>query len=182
MEHQALIQTRHWVEKVVVGFNFCPFAYRELERGSIRFVLSEALSIEDALQDLLQEIEYLDDNPDTETTLLVFALNFSDFEDYLDLADLADALVFEQGYEGTYQVATFHPQYRFADTTEDDAANYTNRSPFPMLHLLREETVERAIAQLADPEAIPRRNVEFAREKGLAYMQVIWEEISGKNL
>ena len=170
-------KTRTWVEKVVVGFNFCPFAYREMERDSIRYVLSEAMDMEAALTDLLMEMQRLDANDTTETTLLILPLAFTDFEDYLDLVDLADALLFDNGYEGIYQVASFHPEYRFADSGEEDAANYTNRSPFPMLHLLREASLERVLEHHINPDAIPERNVSFAREKGLAYMQVILEEI-----
>lgn len=174
----AIEKTRTWVEKVVVGFNFCPFAYREVERESIRYILSEGLNEESALTDLLLEMQYLDAHEETETTLLILPLAFTDFEEYLDLVDLAEALVYDQGYEGIYQVASFHPDYRFASSDdEEDAANYTNRSPFPMLHLLREASLERVLEHHINPEAIPERNVQFAREKGLAYMQVILEEI-----
>ncbi|MDH5711889.1 MAG: DUF1415 domain-containing protein, partial [Gammaproteobacteria bacterium] len=107
----------------------------------------------------------------TETTLLVFAEGFKDFGDYLDLVELAQDLLADQGYEGIYQIASFHPDYCFADAELDDAANYTNRSPYPMLHLIREASMEKALAHYPEPEKIPERNVEYARELGLEEMQ-----------
>jgi hypothetical protein len=168
-------QTQNWIEKVVLGLNFCPFAHKEVENNRVRYVQSDAFQAEAALQDLLKEMHYLEDHPETETTLLIYPLGFSDFDDYLDLLDLANALIEDQNYEGIFQVASFHPNYLFADSGPDDAANYTNRSPYPMLHLLREESLERALENHPNPDAIPERNVKFAREKGLAYMQVLLE-------
>ena len=168
-------QTQNWIEKVVLGLNFCPFAHKEVENNRVRYAQSDALQAEAALQDLLKEIQYLEDHPETETTLLIYPLGFSDFDDYLDLLDLANALIEDQNYEGIFQVASFHPNYQFADSGPDDAANYTNRSPYPMLHLLREESLEKALENHPNPDAIPERNVKFAREKGLAYMQVLLE-------
>ena len=174
-ENEIIQQTRNWVEKVVIGLNFCPFAQRELIKERVRFAVSDSISIEAALENLLREIHFLEDNTGTETTLLIYPLAFTDFDDYLDLLDLANALVEDQGYEGIFQVASFHPLYQFADSAKDDAANYTNRSPYPMLHLLREESLELALENYPDPDTIPERNVKFAREKGLGYMQVLLE-------
>jgi hypothetical protein len=172
---EYIIQTKKWVNKVVVGLNFCPFAHKEVENNSIRYLVSTAMDMESALEDLLREMQFLDNDEKVETTLLIFPLAFADFDDYLDLMDLADALIEDQEYEGIYQVASFHPDYVFADSHEDDAANYTNRSPYPMLHILREASLERVLENNPRPEAIPERNVKFAREKGLAYMQVLLE-------
>jgi uncharacterized protein len=174
-ESEIIRQTRNWVEKVVIGLNFCPFAQRELINERVRFTVSDAIGIEATLENLLREIHFLEDNIGTETTLLIYPLAFSEFDDYLDLLDLANALVEDQGYEGIFQVASFHPIYQFADSAKDDAANYTNRSPYPMLHLLREESLELALENYPDPDTIPERNVKFAREKGLGYMQVLLE-------
>jgi len=174
-ENEIIKQTRNWVEKVVIGLNFCPFAQREMINNRVRFAISDALNIEQALENLLQEIHFLEDNSGTETTLLIFPLAFTDFDDYLDLLDLANALIEDQGYEGIFQVASFHPNYQFADSAKDDAANFTNRSPYPMLHLLREESLELALENYPNPDTIPERNVKFAREKGLAHMRVLLE-------
>lgn len=174
-ENEIIKQSRNWVEKVVVGLNFCPFAHREVENNRVRYVVSQSTGVESALEDLLKEIHFLEDNEETETTLLILPMGFSDFDDYLDLVDLTDALIEDQEYEGIFQVASFHPDYVFADSHEDDAANFTNRSPNPILHILRESSLERVLEHHPNPEAIPERNVKFAREKGLAYMQVLFE-------
>ncbi len=115
-EQEIIRQTRNWVEKVVVGLNFCPFAHREVENNRLRYIVSPALNIEAALEDLAKEFHFLDEQEETETSLLILPLAFDDFDDYLDLVDLAEALVEDMGYEGTYQVASFHPNYLFSDS------------------------------------------------------------------
>ena len=170
-EPTIIKQTRCWVKSVIVEHNFCPFARRELERDSIRYSINHDTDLEPALQAVIDECVYLNENDATETTLLVFAEGFKDFGDYLDLVELAQDLLADQGYEGIYQIASFHPDYCFADAELDDAANYTNRSPYPMLHLIREASMEKALAHYPEPEKIPERNVEYARELGLEEMQ-----------
>jgi hypothetical protein len=170
---KAIQQTQEWLDQVVIGFNFCPFAYKVKAEGRIRYQSSETTDLEEALFFLLDEIKHLEENPSTETTLLIYSKGFQDFEDYLQLLDLADALIYDQGYEGTYQLASFHPQYCFDGSEEDDPANYTNRAPYPSLHLLREASIEEALKHHLAPEKIPERNVEFARTKGLEAMQQI---------
>ncbi len=158
--------TRCWVEKLVVGENLCPFAGRELSRDKIRFAVCDVTDAEPALQALIGECVRLDAHAELETTLLIFSAGFADFDNYLDLLAVAEALLVEQGYEGRYQLASFHPAYVFADADSDDAANYTNRSPYPMLHLLREASIARAIKQHVDAEGIPQRNIRHARALG----------------
>lgn len=170
-------RTRRWVEEVIVAHNFCPFAAREVARNSIRYAVNPESRLADTLEVLVGECETLDCDPAVETTLLICPQGFEVFEDYLDLVELADALLVEQGYEGTYQLASFHPDYRFADAPPDDAANYTNRSPYPMLHILREDSLERAIAAHPDPEGIPGRNIRYAREQGLAALRDLFERV-----
>ena len=167
----AIAQTRCWVKNIIVEHNFCPFARRELERESIRYHISHENKLETALQTIIDECVFLDENKETETTLLIFDAGFASFNDYLELVELGHALIEDQGYDGTYQLASFHPDYCFADTEQSDAANYTNRSPFPMLHLIREASMEQALKHRTDPETIPERNVEYARELGLDEMQ-----------
>lgn len=167
---EAIIaRTRQWIETVVVGMNFCPFAKRELRRGSVRFSVGTDPDLEAVLFQLIEECTHLDADAATETTLLILPDGFADFDDYLDLAGLAEDLLAEHGYEGVYQVASFHPDYRFADADDNDPANYTNRSPYPMLHLLREESLESAIANYPDPDAIPDNNIVKARALGPDY-------------
>lgn len=162
----SLRQTRAWVERFVIGREVCPFARREFERDSIRYVPVSAVSFEAALLALIDECRRLDDDAAIETTLLVLTEGGEEFGDYLDLLDVAEALLDDQGYTGVYQLASFHPDYCFAETDAADPANYTNRSPWPMLHLLREAGVTRALASFAHPERIPERNVATLRRVG----------------
>ncbi len=165
----AIEKTQQWLEEVVIGLNFCPFAKRELRKNAVRFILHESGDMQETLQQLIAECEFLDANPETETTLLILPNGFEDFLHYLDLTELAEDLLAEQGYEGVYQVASFHPEYCFADADSDDAANYTNRSPYPMLHLLREASLDIAIDNYPDIDAIPNNNMQKARSLGAAY-------------
>ena len=160
----SLSQTRDWVKRFVVARDICPFARRELDRDSIRYVAVSARPFESALLALIDECRRLDDDPGIETTLLVLTQGVADFDDYLDLLGLAEALLEDQGYAGIYQLASFHPAYCFDGVDESDPANYTNRSPSPMLHLLRETSIERALVGFAHPERIPERNVRLLRE------------------
>jgi len=163
---QALTVTRAWVETFVVARNVCPFAGREVARDTIRYVAVDAGDWEGALHRLVAECERLDESPEVETTLLVLTPGLEAFDDYLDFLAVAEALLDDQGYEGTYQLASFHPDYCFEGVEEEDPANFTNRSPYPMLHLLREAGLERALEYYPDPEAIPERNVAAMRELG----------------
>ena len=168
--NQATIdQTQQWIEAVVVGLNFCPFAKRELRKNAVRFVLNESGDMQEALEQFVAECEFLDVHPETETTLLILPNGFEEFLYYLDLTEMAEDLLAKQGYEGVYQVASFHPEYCFADTNADDAANYTNRSPYPMLHLLREASLDTAIDNFPDIDSIPDTNLQKARSLGIAY-------------
>ncbi|MCE8023347.1 DUF1415 domain-containing protein [Billgrantia aerodenitrificans] len=162
----ACAATRDWVEGFVVAHNVCPFARRELVNDSIRFVEVSAAQWEPALQALVEECRRLDDTPQIETTLMLLRPGLEDFDDYLDFLDVAEALLIEQGYEGVYQLASFHPDYCFDGAEQDDPANFSNRSPWPMLHLLREAGLEHALAHYPDPEAIPERNIERMRQLG----------------
>jgi len=123
------------------------------------------------LEALVKELYYLDENEDIETTFIILPNNFGDFTTYLNLVDIAEKLMEKEDYEGVYQLASFHPQYCFAGEHINDAANYTNRSPYPMLHILREESITTALENFPAPYSIPERNIAFARGKGLAYMQ-----------
>ncbi|WP_300320416.1 DUF1415 domain-containing protein [Idiomarina sp.] len=162
-------QTQRWVQQLIVKYNICPFARREVERKSIRYVVAEQPDIASVLQQLLDEAKHLDETPETETTLFILPQGFEGFHGFLDLVDMADALLIEEGYEGVYQLAHFHPDYCFDGEPQDDPANYTNRSSFPTLHLLREASLEKAIEQYDDPESIPERNIEFCRRKGAEF-------------
>ncbi len=174
MEESSIIEhTKNWLRDVVIGCNFCPFAGREFKRETIHYTVVQNSDREKILQTLALQLERLNDYPAIETTLIIIPENFEDFYSYLDLVSLSEMLIEREGYEGIYQVASFHPNYLFAGSSENDASNYTNRSPYPMLHLLREESISKALESYSHPEAIPERNIEFANRKGLQYMQAL---------
>ena len=172
-DNQAIAQTRAWIDAVIVALNFCPFARRELDRDSVRFRVIREDSLEQYLLALIDECLLLDRDPDIETSLLILPQDFAAFDAFLDLLEMANALLVEQGYRGVYQLASFHPDYCFADAPANDPANYTNRSPFPLLHLIRESSIERAVANYPQPALIPERNMALAREKGSLEMQAL---------
>jgi hypothetical protein len=174
LEERSVIEaTRKWVEDVVVGYNLCPFAKRELVRDRVRFVVSGADNEDSLLQALQTELLRLEDEPDIETTLLIHPHGLKDFELYNEFLDAADGLLTYLDMEGVYQIASFHPDYQFADTAPDAAENYTNRSPFPMLHLLREASLEAAIDSHPDVGGIPPRNIELMNQLGAEKMRAI---------
>ncbi|MBF6647398.1 DUF1415 domain-containing protein [Methylobacter sp. BlB1] len=172
-DQQAISTTQAWVKSFIIGYSICPFAKREWDRGSIYYTVKRTADIEYFLEQLIQECERLDSDDGIETTLLIYPEALSSFDDYLDYLDIAERLLIEQGYEGIYQLASFHPGYCFEGAAQDDPANYTNRSPYPMLHLIREESIERAVAAYPHPENIPERNIELTRRLGLAKMQAL---------
>lgn len=165
-DQQIIIATQTWLTTFIIAFNICPFAHREQQRNSIRYRVAHPRDMEKALQTLAEECAYLDSNPETETTLLIFAEQFEAFDDYLEMLAIAEQLLTDQGYEGVYQLASFHPDYRFETDVDDDPANFTNRSPYPMLHIIRESSIERALQHYPDPENIPTRNIKVCRELG----------------
>jgi uncharacterized protein len=157
---------RRWVETMVVGLNLCPFAKRELLHDRVRFAVTDATSEHQLTAALTDELALLERDPSVETTLLIHPWVLEDFSAYNQFLDLADQLLRQLDLEGVYQVASFHPQYQFAGTAPDEAENYTNRSPYPLLHLLREESLERAIEAFGDVEDIPARNIRLMNEMG----------------
>ena len=161
--------TSRWLERAVIGLTLCPFAKAVHVRGLVRYVLSDATTPERLLADLAGELAYLQTvDPDvTDTTLLIHPRVLGDFHDYNAFLDDADAAVDALGLTGEIQVASFHPDYVFAGADLDDPANCTNRSPFPMLHLLREDSVARAVAAYPDPDAIVERNVATLERLGI---------------
>jgi len=164
----AVAHTRAWVERAVIGLNLCPFAKAPQAKGQVRYVASAAVDVEALLHDLIDELQRLADAADTdiETTLLIHPQVLGDFADFNDFLDLADRAVVELGLEGVLQVASFHPQYQFADSAPDDLGNATNRSPYPTLHLLREESIDRAVEAFPHAEAIFEANIATMRELG----------------
>ena len=169
-ENQHIVEaTRQWLEKVVIGLNLCPFAALPWRQGRVRFRVSEATGQLQLAEDLAAELLSLQvsDPAECETTLLIHPQVLGDFPDYNDFLELADRLLENLALDGTLQIASFHPDYQFADSQPDDPANCTNRSPYPMLHLLREASIEAATANLPDPDVIFERNIQTLRKLGM---------------
>ena len=164
-------RTKNWVNTVVVGLNLCPFAKREIDSKRVHFCVSDAVNPQQLLASLHAELIRMEKDTSIETTLLIHPHTLQDFGHYNDSLDLFDALVADMQLEGIYQIASFHPQYRFAGTRSEDIENYTNRSPYPMLHLIREQSLTRAVASYPDINGIPRRNIELLRSLGVDKVQ-----------
>jgi hypothetical protein len=160
--------TRLWIERAVIGLDLCPFARAVYAADRIRYVASQAPTPEALLEELLRELKTLAaaDPEAVDTTLLIHPHVLLDFHDFNDFLDVADAAVADLGLEGVLQVASFHPAYQFAGTTPADITNFTNRSPHPTLHLLREASVDKAVAAFPDAEAIYGRNIAMLRRLG----------------
>lgn len=162
-------KTQAWLSDIIIDLNLCPFAKKEFVNDSIHYYVSNDESFDKALETLIHQCEFLMNNASIETALIIFDLGFNHFEQYLDLLDFSNQLIEESGYEGIFQIASFHPDYCFEGEDINDAANFTNRSPYPMLHILREDSLEKVLTTYKNPEKIPEQNIELAREKGAEF-------------
>ena len=168
MDEQIIADVEQWLDEVVIGLDLCPFAARPRREKRVRIAVSHATDDEALLNDLQAELERLSDTPaaELETTLLAIPNMLEDFADYNDFLDAVDLWVEQFGWEGDLQVASFHPRYQFAGSAPDDIANATNRSPWPTLHLLREDSVSRAVDAFPDPDSIIGRNIATLESLG----------------
>jgi len=166
----VLAQTRRWLEKAVIGLNLCPFAKAVYVKNQVRLVVSQARHADDLLEELDRELDLLVATPaeEIDTTLLIHPTLFEDFLDFNDFLEIAEGVVDEHGLEGVVQLASFHPRFQFEGTELDDIGNYTNRAPFSILHLLREESVERAVEAFPEAEAIFDENIKTMEQLGHA--------------
>lgn len=146
----------------MIGLNLCPFAAKPQRNGQIKIEISNATNDEDLLKSMYQELLILDETPvnELETTLVVVPNMLGDFDDYLLAADWFNAILVNEGWEGVYQIATFHPEYCFDGCEPEDKENLTNRAPYPIFHLIREASMEKVLARYPNPEAIPDNNIE----------------------
>ena len=160
--------TRQWLEKAVIGLNFCPFAKAPHVKNLVRISVSQARHLDGFLEDLDRELQLLGDTPadELETTLLVHPTLFPDFDTFNQMLDIADAAVVDNGLEGIVQIAPFHPDFQFEGTDSDDIGNYTNRSPSPTLHLIREDSIAKAAQAFPDASAIFERNIALLEKMG----------------
>ena len=169
-EEQVLAKTRHWLEAAVIGLNLCPFAKAVYVKNQVRLVVSKARHADDLLEELDRELDLLVATPASEidTTLLIHPTLFEDFLDFNDFLEVAEGVVDEHELEGVVQLASFHPQFQFDDAEPDDISNYTNRAPFSILHLLREESVERAVEAFPQADTIFEANIATLEKLGHA--------------
>ncbi len=174
-----IAETRKWLEQIVIGLNLCSFAKAVYVKDQVRFVLSDATTPEALVEELAEELILLRDTPaeQIDTTLIVHPDVLTDFLEYNDFLDNADAAIEALDLQGILQVASFHPQYQFAGVAPDDVSNYTNRAPYPTLHLLREDSVERAVAAFPDPDVIVERNIDTLDKLGIEG----WTRLLGRN-
>jgi len=177
-EDDIIAATREWLEKAVIGLNLCPFAKAVTLKNQVRFVVSAAPHLDGLLEDLDRELDFLAvaDPEAVDTTLLIHPTLLPDFLDFNDFMQLAEAAVGEHGLEGVIQIASFHPAFQFEGTAPDDMGNYTNRAPFPTLHLLREASIERAVAAFPEAATIYERNIDTLRALGHAGWQALWRK------
>ena len=186
----AIESTQFWLKHTVIGENFCPFAKREVERDTIRYCVETSTDAADQAARILAECRWLDVNPSTQTTLVILepeatpakptqrvrarnTFDVYDFDHFLALYEECVWHMQRQDYEGIYQLATFHPDYQFASEPITSASHYTNRSPFPTLHILREDSLERAIESYKQPELIPENNIARAEARGADYFKAL---------
>ncbi len=176
----VIASTRTWIERAVIGLNLCPFAKAVHVKNQIRYVVSQAMTEEELLVDLGRELRLLADaDPEVcDTTLLIHPRVLGDFPDYNDFLDVADAAIDALGLGGILQVASFHPHYQFANTAVDDVTNCTNRSPYPTLHLLREDSVDRAVDAFPEADRIYETNIETLERLGQDGWMALWRDPS----
>ncbi len=174
-------QTRQWIDRAVIGLNLCPFAKAPQIKGLVRYSITKTRKTETLLQALSDQLLYLESTaPEIcETAVLIHPNVLKDFLDYNDFLDDADQLLDRLGLDGTFQIASFHPEYQFAGASKDDVSNYTNRSPYPMLHILREASLDKALQGYSDPEAaadsIVMRNQETLQKLGKEGWAKLWD-------
>ena len=178
---QIIESTRRWLQRAVIGLGLCPFAEKVYRDERVRYHVSEQRSAAGLLEELRSELELLQatDASRCETTLLIHPWVLNDFIEFNDFLQICDETVANLGLEGEIQVASFHPRYQFAGTESGDVENHTNHSPYPTLHLLREASIERALAGIADPQSIYEKNIVTMRELGEAGWQALWPEPQG---
>ena len=167
-EDRIVLATKNWLEQFVIKYNFCPFAAKPFRENRIRYASYTVSTEEKLAEKLIDEILLLKnaDPQQLETSIVVVPDMLTDFLDYNQFLDVADTILAELNVEGVIQIASFHPQYQFADLSSDDVRNYTNRSPYPMFHLIREDSIEKA-RTVMDTEAIPDRNMQVLLDLGI---------------
>jgi len=179
LKHEKIIEsTRRWVENFVIELNLCPFAKQELVSNRVRFVVTDAETEEQLLRALRNEFELLNADSSIETTLLIHTQVLQEFYNYNQFLNIAHSLLLEMQLEGIYQIASFHPDYQFDNTDPSDIENFTNRSPYPILHLIREASLEQAIAKYPDVDQIPLRNIALMKSLDREKLKLLLKDCS----
>jgi len=181
-ESSVVLATKQWLEAVIIGLNFCPFAKKEFVNNTICYHESKADQIKVALHELIEQCRYLQAHDELETTLIIYRDGFRGFERYLDLVDYGNDLLVDSGFEGVFQLASMHPEYCFDGEDYDDASNFTNRSPYPIIHIIREASMARVLSVYNEPEKIPENNIVVANEKGANFFQQLLKSIHKNHL
>ena len=180
-ESNVVAATKHWLAEIIIGLNFCPFAKKEFVNNTIHYHLSENEQVKTALHEFIEQCQYLQDHDELETTLIIYEQGFRRFERYLDLVDYANDLLVDSGFEGVFQLASMHPEYCFDGEDFDDASNYTNRSPYPLIHIIREASMAKVLSVYSQPDKIPENNITLAKQKGSTYFKDILKFIHDKH-
>ena len=172
---------RAWLESFIVGLNLCPFARPVIASDGLRIAICESEDLDQLHRAFLTELDLIQQSKEQEiaTTLLVMPNALTDFDDYLMFIDNAEALIEELGLDGTIQLASFHPDYLFDGETEDSASHFSNRSPYPVIHFLREEMLTDALEEFPNPEQIPLRNISTLEKIGRAEIELRWQKLRG---
>lgn len=168
-ESSAVLATKQWIEEVIIGLNFCPFAKKEFVNNTIYYHESTTDQVKAALHELIEQCRYLQAHDELETTLIIYRDGFRGFERYLDLVDYGNDLLIDSGFEGVFQLASMHPEYCFDGEDYDDSSNFTNRSPYPVIHIIREASMARVLSVYNEPEKIPENNIALANKKGTTF-------------
>lgn len=179
-ESNAILAIKKWLEDVIIALNFCPFAKKEFVNNTIHYHESTVDQVKPALHELIEQCLYLQAHDELETTLIVYRDGFRGFERYLDLVDYGNDLLTDSGFEGIFQLASMHPEYCFDGEDYDDSSNFTNRSPYPVIHIIRESSLARVLSVYNEPEKIPENNIVLAKKKGTNFFQQILTNIHHK--
>ncbi|MCP4989005.1 MAG: DUF1415 domain-containing protein [Colwellia sp.] len=168
---------KQWLDEIIIGLNFCPFAKKEFVNNTICYHQSKEEQVKPALKEFVEQCHYLNQHDEIETTLLIYSDGFRSFERYLDLVDYANDLLIDSGFEGIFQLASMHPEYCFADDDFDAPSNFTNRSPYPLIHIIREASMAKVLKVYKDPEQIPEDNIALAQQRGSNFFQDVLKRI-----
>lgn len=177
VQQNEVLATKAWLDEIIIGLNFCPFAKKEFVNNTIHYHLSKTEQVKTALHEFVEQCRYLQNHEELETTLIIYGNGFRGFERYLDLVEYATDLLVDSGFEGIFQLASMHPEYCFDGEEYDDASNFTNRSPYPIIHLIRETSMSRVLSVYKEPEKIPKNNIKLAHNKGAGFFQKVLTRI-----